>query len=172
MIEPVIDMASPKKIETNDWQVFNFRYDERISFNAESMMIDPSTRDLLIVTKSTIPPYAYVYKTFLDIEPGSMGILENTGITLMLPDATDATTSADGQVVIVRLYVGAFFWPRRPRQSSKSTIVDILREEECLVSVGMQRQGESVALNPLGTSYFTHSEFVNQSIWQYDILSS
>ena len=62
-------------------------------------------------------------------------------------------------------------WPRRPRSSSKSTIVDILREEECLISVGMQRQGESVALDTLGTSYFTHSEFVNQSIWKYDILS-
>ena len=93
------------------------------------------------------------------------------GIRLMLPDATDATISADGQVVIVRLYIGAFLWPRRPRVSSKSSLVDILREEECLVSVGMQRQGESVALNALGTSYFTHSEFVNQSIWRYDISS-
>merc|ERR1719270_757444 len=140
-------------------------------FNTESMIIDPSTRELIIVTKSPTPPYAFVHKTALDISPDSTGVLEDTGVRLRLPDTTDAAVSADGQVVIVRMYFGAFLWPRRPRDSSKSTVVDILHEEPCIVSVGRQQQGESVALNDLGTSYFTHSEFVNQSIWQYDILS-
>ena len=81
--------------------------------------------------------------------------------------ATDATSSADGQVVIIRMYEGAFLWPRTPNSKG---IVDKLREDqECLVSVGMQKQGESVALNPSGTSYFTHSEFINQDIYRYDI---
>ena len=171
VLEPHIDSKTTKKEETNSWQVFNFRYGGKKVFNAESMLIDPDTRELVIVTKSPIPPYAYVFKTALDIEPNTVGILEDTGIKLMLPDATDAAISTDGQVIIVRLYFGAFLWPRRPRHSSKSSIVDILREEECIVSVGIQQQGESVALNDLGTSYFTHSEHVNQSIWQYDILS-
>jgi hypothetical protein len=171
VLEPHIDSKTTKKEETYSWQVFNFRYGGKKVFNAESMLIDPDTRELVIVTKSPIPPYAYVFKTALDIEPNTVGILEDTGIKLMLPDATDAATSTDGQVIIVRLYFGAFLWPRRPRHSSKSSIVDILREEECIVSVGIQQQGESVALNDLGTSYFTHSEHVNQSIWQYDILS-
>ena len=62
-------------------------------------------------------------------------------------------------------------WPRRKnRTNGKDSIIDILKEKECLVSVGIQQQGESVALNPEGTSYFTHSEFVNQTIWKYDIL--
>ena len=62
-------------------------------------------------------------------------------------------------------------WPRRKnRTKGKNSIIDILKEKECLVSVGIQQQGESVALNPEGTSYFTHSEFVNQTIWKYDIL--
>ena len=107
----------------------------------------------------------------LDQEFGVTGILKDTEITLDLPDATDATTSADGQVLIIRLYVGAFLYPRRMDRPDDVSLVDILRDEtECLVSVGMQRQGESVALNPDGTSYFTHSEHVNQPIWRYDIL--
>ena len=73
---------------------------------------------------------------------------------------------------MIRTYTGAYLWPRRKnRTSSKNSIIDILKERECLVSVGIQRQGEGVALNPEGTSYFTHSEFVNQTIWKYDILS-
>ena len=72
---------------------------------------------------------------------------------------------------MIRTYTGAYLWPRRKnRTSSKNSIIDILKERECLVSVGIQRQGEGVALNPEGTSYFTHSEFVNETIWKYDIL--
>ena len=82
-------------------------------------------------------------------------------------NATDATSSADGQVVIIRQYVGATLWPRTARSKS---ILDKLRDDQgCWVSVGEQRQGESVALNPLGTSYFTHSEFVNEHIYRRDI---
>ena len=73
------------------------------------------------------------------------------------------------QVIIIRLYEGAFLWPRRNHQKDFS-IVEILKEQECLISVGIQRQGESVALNPEGNSYFTHSEFVNQTLWKFDIL--
>ena len=69
------------------------------------------------------------------------------GIRLDLINATDATSSADGQVLIIRMYVGAFLWPRTSRSKS---IVEKLRNPECLVSVGMQRQGESVALYPSG----------------------
>ena len=109
-------------------------------------------------------------KAPLDIESGSTGNLEFTNISLPLYDATDATTSADGQVVMIRLYVGAFLWPRRPRYENNDSIVDILREKECLASVGMQKQGESIALSPSGTAYFTHSEFVNESIYRYDFV--
>ena len=89
------------------------------------------------------------------------------GIRLDLKLATDATSSMDGQVIIIRMYEGAFLWPRTP---SFKGVVDKLRDDqECLVSVGMQKQGESVALDPSGTSYFTHSEYVNQHVYRYDI---
>ena len=94
MIEPVIDSNEPRKEQTVDWQVFNYRYNDNKKFNTESMIIDPSTRELVIVTKSDAPPYAFVYKTALDIDPESTGILEDTGIRLLLPKATDATVSA------------------------------------------------------------------------------
>ena len=45
----------------------------------------------------------------------------------------------------------------------------VLREPECFVSVGIHTQGESVALNSEGTSYFSHSESVNQPILKFDI---
>ena len=169
--EPLV-INNTQSISTSiaEWQVSHYRYPNGQKFNAESMLIDMSTRELIIATKSMIPPFSYVFKASLDIQQDTVGYLEDTGLRLNLPDATDATTSADGQVAIIRTYIGAFLWPRKTR-NTRRTLIDILREEECLASVGMQKQGESVALNPIGTSYFTHSEFVNQTIWQYDILN-
>lgn len=167
--EPMIDFSQSTESITSNWQSYALKYSDNQRYNAESMLIDAKTRELLIITKGKLPPYAKVFKTQLDTKPETVGILEDTDIRLTLPEATDASASADGQVVMIRLYVGAFLWPRRPRPEHYK-MVDILREEECLTSVGMQRQGESVALNPLGVKYFTHSEFVNQSIWEYAIL--
>ena len=84
--------------------------------------------------------------------------------------ATDATVSADGQVIVIREYGKAYLWPRNSSNYGKS-VVDILRSsgQKCQVEVGENRQGESVALSPDGKSYFTHSEYVNQKIWRFDI---
>merc|ERR1712227_219742 len=81
--------------------------------NAESMLIDVSNHQLIILTKSD--PQAKVYQAPLNIPDGSREMLQDTGIRLDLINATDATSSADGQVLIIRMYVGAFLWPRTSR---------------------------------------------------------
>ena len=50
------------------------------------------------MTKSAEPPYAKVFKTDLDSELATYNVMIDTGITLALPEATDATSSKDGQV--------------------------------------------------------------------------
>ncbi len=153
--------------ETHQWEVIHFKYPDG-AHNSEAMMVDPNTRDLVVVTKSPSYPFAEIYSAPLDQEKGSTTVLFDAGISITLPSATDATISADGQVVIIRLYVGGFLWPRKVGEMRP--ILDILKEQQCLISVGMQKQGEGVALNPDGTSYYTHSEGVGQNIWQYRIL--
>ena len=73
------------------------------------------------------------------------------------------------QVIIIRQYHDAFFWPRQKYQEDYS-IIEILKQKECRISVGYQEQGESVALVPEGNSYYAHSEHVNQPFWKFDIL--
>ena len=50
------------------------------------------------MTKSAEPPYAKVFKTDLDSELVTYNVMIDTGITLALSEATDATSSKDGQV--------------------------------------------------------------------------
>lgn len=81
-------------------------YPKQEIFNSESILIDVMTRELFVITKSLLPPWAKVFKTDLDQIPNTLKTLKDTNITLPLPYTTDATTSKDGQVIIIRLYLG------------------------------------------------------------------
>ena len=83
-------------IYTEDWSVVDFHYPNNKAYNAESMLIDSKTREFIIVTKSSHS--SKVFKTALDSKKETYNIMTDTGITLALSLATDATSSKDGQV--------------------------------------------------------------------------
>lgn len=165
--EPDLSQENVGHTKTQNWTSVQFVYPQRQPFNAEAMLIDPNTRELLIVTKSKEPPYSYVFLTSIDAPDQSE--MEDTGLTLPLPLVTDASCSADGQVVIVRIYFGAFLWPRRDRRGRSQRVLDIMREQACFAPVGIQKQGESAAMDLLGQSYYVHSEGVGQEIIRFDL---
>ena len=98
-----------KTIFTKDWDVVHFHYPNNQAHNAESILIDSKTREFIIVTKSAEPPYAKVFKTDLDSELVTYNVMIDTGITLALSEATDATSSKDGQVRAGRLEILTLF---------------------------------------------------------------
>ena len=89
---------------TEDWDVVYYNYPNNDKYNAESMLIDAMTRELIIITKFDEPPFALVFKGALDATSESMILLEDTGITLDLIEATDASSSSDGQVSLTKSY--------------------------------------------------------------------
>ena len=91
---------------TSNWSVTHLNYPKQEIFNSESILIDVLTRELFVITKSLLPPWAKVFKTNLDQIPNTLNTLTDTDITLPLPYTTDATSSKDGQVIIIRLYLG------------------------------------------------------------------
>ena len=89
---------------TEDWDVVYYNYPNNDKYNAESMLIDAMTRELIIITKFDEPPFALVFKGALDATSESKILLEDTGITLDLIEATDASSSSDGQVSLTKSY--------------------------------------------------------------------
>ena len=85
-------------LSTTNWNVFHFKYTDGKKHNAESMLIDAVSRELIIVTKSMLPPFAKVFVSELDVSANTFNTLQYTGISLNLPYATDATSS-QGKVV-------------------------------------------------------------------------
>ena len=64
---------------------------------------------------------------------------------------------------MIRSYLTGFLWQQREGSSLLAT----LATDPCVIPVGVQRQGESIALARDGGAYYTHSEHVGQDIIKY-----
>jgi hypothetical protein len=127
--------------------------------DAESLLADRRTGEIVVVTKrlsgrsgvyaATVPPRGTAGSATLrhagDVELGLGGL------------ATAGDVSADGRTVALRTYTTLFAWKRRPGRSIAATMTD---SRPCTgrVSLGREGQGEALALNRDGRSFFTVPE--------------
>lgn len=124
--------------------------------DAEALIVDPVTRDLVIVHKR-FGGAAEVYRaTEADWQDGEAELFRD-GIVDLGSSPLDAVTAADvtvdGQVVLVRTYGAVLAFPRRPEQSLGAALVE---NPPCDAASAIEVQGEAIAATPAG--YVTISE--------------
>jgi hypothetical protein len=129
-----------------------FRYDDG-PHNAEALLVDPSSGEITIVTKSS---------------DGRSGIYVGRGATLVRAGellfgqgalgldrlVTDGAVSKGGDLIALRTPHSAFLWHRAPG----STIAESLLTPPCPLVVAAEPQGEAIAFSLDGAEYFTTSE--------------
>jgi hypothetical protein len=118
--------------------------------DAEALLVDPLRHDLLVVTKALTGARAY---------RGSTSAARQTlraGPPIDLPLVTAGDVSADGRVVALRGYDRVAAWVRRGREPLTTT----LRRRPCVSPTSLlpEGQGEALALDRRGTSFFTVAE--------------
>jgi len=124
--------------------------------NAETLLADPATGDLVIVTKIGGAGIAGAYRIPADTRPGAPVTIGRAGDVNVDPGEliTGGDVSADGSVVVLRTYLHVLVWDRQPGQS----IAQALAGQPCRAPAPLERQGEAVALDPDGRGYATVSE--------------
>ncbi len=126
--------------------------------DAETLLIDPSTRDLVIVHKR-FGGAAEVYQATEEDWSDGDATLERVGIVEIGDSPLDAATAgdvgADGRVVALRTYAGILVFPRDDDQSVAEAIVD---GRPCEAPSRLEGQGETIAFTAEG--YVTVSEGV------------
>jgi hypothetical protein len=133
------------------------RYPDHRSRDAETLLVDPVTADLYLVTKSLLSnPELYVARAPLNEQKTT--VLERV-MELKLGDLTGGLVTggdiaADGSAVLIRTYIDAYYWPRAAGQS----IAEALGHAPCGVPLHGEPQGEAIAFSADGRSYFTVSE--------------
>jgi hypothetical protein len=126
--------------------------------NAETLLVDPITGDLFIVSKGAQT------RLFRRPAPISAGELEELPTpTYPSSIATAGDISATGDFIAVRGYGDAYGWLRGMDQS----VGEAMLAEPCTLSLADEMQGEILAFEPAGTGYFTLSEGTNQPLWWY-----
>jgi hypothetical protein len=135
---------------------FDLTYPDGIARDAETLLVDPGTGDVLVVTK-TFAPSAEVF-SFRPGPDGADATLEPAGSVripeLGLPMLTGGSVSAEGNWVALRTYDRVLRFPRPPGAS----VAEALAGPPCIDPLPLQPQGEGVALDPTGDAVVTTSE--------------
>ncbi|NQU24245.1 MAG: hypothetical protein HQ567_23435, partial [Candidatus Nealsonbacteria bacterium] len=123
--------------------------------NAETLMFDPLSGDLLIATKETDKTRVYrasagdLADPALDVVP--LNLLARTDDIEM---STAGDISPTGGEVIIKNYTDARIWTRWPGES----VGEAMTRSPAVIPLQEEPMGEAIAFDAVGSGYFTHSE--------------
>jgi hypothetical protein len=169
VVEPTVSSSQPATtVKLSPVDTLALQYPDG-AHNAETLLVDPLSGDLYIVTKSN-DGVSGVYRsaaphdtaaarvlTKVAILTFGAGVLSTTG-TL----AVGGDISPDGTEIMIRTYGAAVLWPR----GSSSTIAAALAGTPCLLAVAFEVQGESITFDTQ-KSYYTVSEGLHPSLFYF-----
>jgi hypothetical protein len=131
--------------------------------DAESLVVDPLTGDLYVITKAGTGSIVYVAEA--PVVDGAE-LAEVARITLPADGlATAADVSPDGAWWIVRSYGGARLW----RRGEGWSVADAFATEPCAVPMADEPSGEAVAFAADGSGFATISEGAGATVWWYAV---
>jgi hypothetical protein len=167
----VTEPSSPRDatLTAADYRIKRLTYGNLDARNAESLLCDPLTRDLFIITKQK--PRGHIYRLPADqFETAGISTLEHLGIlNAPLKRPTSADISPDGKYILVRNSASggtpAYLFERRSNQ----TVGQALLTTPVPVTLESERQGEAVAWASDGSGFYSISEGKSVPIWFYPV---
>lgn len=131
------------------------------SHNAETLLADPATGGLFVVTKTVGTSSVYAFP--LPLTPGKSVVLKKAG-DLSLPIMPALITGGDvhpgGRGVLIRTYSDVWLFP----QAQGMSVVDALLGTPCAEPAPIESQGEAIGWLASGAGYLTTSEGVGAPI--------
>jgi hypothetical protein len=151
--------------------------------DAETLLVDPISGHLVIVTKEIVAGDSGVYVASAEALATGSSTLERAGTiakttltsTKTPPDDASALVrgvgwlptggeiSPDGALIAIRTYASVFIWPRQDGQ----TVAEALAGAPCEAPSAIETQGEAIAFTPDGGGYYTVSEGANPTLYRF-----
>ncbi len=129
-----------------------YRYSEGTP-DAETLLLDPVTKDLFVVSKEL--DKTRLYRLPYPQSTDGVATAEFLGQVPAVLLATGGDISVDGQEILVRNYTNIFYWKRKSGETIGQTL---LREALKTVPYELEPQGEAVCFDREMKGYFTLSE--------------
>ncbi len=162
-IRPFISVFRLEESDLNDigdslissFDVINLTYPDG-AHNAEALLVDSETGDIYVITKDSV---AGVY-----VAPYPQKINTKSKLTLVaelpISTVTAADMSSDGRQILIKNYDDIYYWERKPGE----TLVACLKKVPLRLNYKKEMQGEAIAWDKEGKSFFTLSEKVGNKI--------
>ena len=118
--------------------------------DTETLMIDPQTKDLFIISKRE--DSVHVYQSHFPFRKG-INLMEDTGkypFKLIVAGAF----SSDGTEVLLKNYNKIYYWKREPNE----TLTELLRRGAKRLTYEPEHQGEAIAWARDNSGFYTLSE--------------
>lgn len=125
--------------------------------DAEAMVVDPQTNQLVIITKQDATIYTAPLTAFAD---GRAELVRAGRLPGPIGLVTAASTDARGDWIAVRTPQRILLWPR----SAGLSMAETLDLAPCEPPAPLEKQGEALGLSPDGLRYVTISEGTGASI--------
>lgn len=131
---------------------YDFEYPDG-AHDAETLLIQPSTKRLYFVTKSSSKAAFYAAPESASRE----GTNELTKVAAAPPGVTDGTFMPDGKSVVLRTYLEVLnmAWAKTPTVVAKATV--------------LAKQSESIAVGPAGNDIIVGSEGASSAVYQLQV---
>jgi len=127
--------------------------------NAETLMVDPLTKDIYIVSKEG---KSNVYRAAYPQSLTNTTTLEQVA-KLKWGMATGGDISPDGNEIIIRDYYSGSLWIR-PKEAP---LWKAFEGSECSIPIIIEKQGEAICFDSEGKGYYTTSEKKFQPIYYF-----
>lgn len=145
------DIHSPKDTLVPRFDAINLAYPDG-RHNAEALMVDPSTKDIYVITKDSV---AGVYVARYPQNTKELTRLTLLG-TLPISTVTAADISADGSQIVIKNYDNVFYW----KKSAGESMITCLARTPLRLDYKRELQGEAITWTMDGKGFYTLSEQV------------
>jgi len=155
--EPAVDATATKSLSSTEFplvEVFQLTYPDG-AHNAETLMVDPWTGDVLIATKERAISRIYRAEPSQLIHGAKAKMPFVTEIPFDIASAGDI--SADGREILIRQEEFARIWRRRSGQTVAEALAGVPTEVP-VIGTPLEPNGEAVTFAPDGSGYLTISE--------------
>lgn len=136
----------------NSYDKITFTYSDKKSYDAETLLLDPLTKDLYVITKRqfNVNVFKLAYPQATD-KPIVAEFLKS----IRYPFIVGGDISADGTEILLKSYDATYYWKRKKEES----LIDALsRDRDIGVPYLKEPQGEAVCFDKAGKGYYTISE--------------
>ena len=152
--EPRVDSLEALVIRPREQSVPTERITFRLedgSKDSEAILIDPSTKDILLISKRENPAYLY---SFAAPDHTNDTLLARRVAQVNIPGVTAADVSPDGKELLVKTYRHVYYW----KTDSVRPLAQLITQMPIPVRYRRELQGEALGWDMEGNGFYTLSE--------------